>query len=77
MGPAWGMLLQVSSRRGRWTRFRKVQRMAGGCVVGYGAALRDLGPALGQICGLPSMGDRRAHPLTPPPSPRHHGVPVP
>lgn len=61
-GPAWGMLLQVSSRRGRWTRFRQVQQMAGGCAVGYGAALRDLGTALEQICGLPSMGDHRAHP---------------
>lgn len=59
------MLLQVSSRRGRWTRFRQVQQMAGGCAVGYGAALRDLGTALEQICGLPSMGDHRAHPPHP------------
>lgn len=61
------MLLQVSSRRGRWTRFR--EGPAGGwglCGGGNGAALRDLGPALRQICGLPSMGDRCAHPRTPP-----------
>lgn len=73
VGPAWEC---CRSQRRRWTRFRKVQRVAGGCVVGYGAALRDLGPALRQICGLPSMGDRCAHPHLPP-SPCHYGVPVP